>query len=121
RYDSGALQASIRRSEFRRSNSSTCRLFIRTVFCGSNPRNVYLASRRGPSTDSRMNAVSDLSRMEEKISIGSLLVAIGKYLSFDDRVVESSCPKAIPHATRHAFEHVSRIYSLRDHICNSEC
>lgn len=39
---------------------------------------VYLASRRGPSTDSSMKAVSDLLRTEEKSSIGDLLVAIGK-------------------------------------------
>jgi len=68
----------MRRSEFRLSSSSTRLLLIRTVFCGSNPRKVYLASRRGPSTDSSMKAVSDLRRIDEKSSIGGLIVAIGK-------------------------------------------
>src|SRR5260370_13275321 len=106
----------MRRSEFCRSSSSTCLLLIRTVFCGSNPRNVYLASRRGPSTDSRMNAVSNLSTMEEKISMGGLLVVIGKYLSFAGRVAQICCPKAIPHGNLRCFSFLCHIYSFHHHF-----
>jgi len=48
------------------------------IFCGSNPRNVYLARRRGPSTDSRMKHVSNLFLMVAKTSIGCFLVSSGR-------------------------------------------
>ncbi len=48
------------------------------IFCGSNPRNVYLVRRRGPSTDSRMKHVSNLFLMDAKTSIGCFLVSSGR-------------------------------------------
>jgi len=48
------------------------------IFCGSNPRNVYLVRRRGPSTDSRIKHVSNLFLIVAKTSIGSFLVSSGR-------------------------------------------
>src|SRR5690348_12543553 len=81
---------------------------------------VYLASRRGPSTDSRMKAMSELSRTVEKISIGGLRVEIGRNFSPAFGLAESCCPKAIPHGCPHGFNHPCNIYSLRVHFCTSD-
>ncbi len=65
---------------FRSGVPSFADLTVRRVDClsGRSFAGQILGMCTSPSTDSRMNAVSDLSRMEEKISIGRLLVAIGK-------------------------------------------
>src|SRR2546427_4554157 len=92
----GSWHFSIRLSDLGLSKISACLLEVRMIFCGSNPRNVYLVSRRGPSTDSRMKHVSDLFLIVEKMSIGWFLVCSGRQFSLVGRVVRC-CPKTIPH------------------------
>lgn len=113
----GSSHFSIRLSDFRRSRISACCFEDRMVFCGSNPRKVYLVRRRGPSTDSRMKHVSDCSRIDAKTSIGCFLVSNRLYLSLVGLAV-SCCPKTIPHGfSPYVFFASCRFYSLRDHFC----
>src|SRR6058998_3212855 len=58
--------------------------------------NEYLASLWGPSTDSRMKAVSWSCRRVEKMSIGCLEVSIGTILGWNVGFV-SCWPNSIPH------------------------
>src|SRR5439155_219735 len=65
----------LRLADLCRSRISAWFLEARMIFWGSNPRNVYLVRRRGPSTDSRMKHVLDLFLMDAKTSIGCFLVS----------------------------------------------